>query len=96
LSLKLDVAEANLHEALGNEHPRRRDAVSMFFLRHMQRAAKQGYAVAALGVEAYAEPARFRPSIALVFAQQSAPMIHSLGGSTDAAPRDKRRFAVLC
>ena len=58
IELKLDVAEANLHEALGSEDPRRRDAVSMFFLRHMQRAAKRGYAVAALGVEANAEPAR--------------------------------------
>jgi hypothetical protein len=57
IELKLDVAEANLHEALGSEDPRRRDAVSMFFLRHMQRAAKRGYAVAALGVEANAEPA---------------------------------------
>jgi hypothetical protein len=58
IELKLDVAEANLHEALGSEDPRRRDAVSMFFLRHMQRAAKRGYAVAAAGVEANAEPAR--------------------------------------
>jgi hypothetical protein len=58
IELKLDVAEANLHEALGSEDPRRRDAASMFFLRHMQRAAKRGYAVAALGVEANAEPAR--------------------------------------
>ena len=30
IELKLDVAEANLHEALGSEDPRRRDAVSMF------------------------------------------------------------------
>jgi hypothetical protein len=58
IELKLDVAEANLHEALGSEDPRRRDAVSMFFLRRMQRAAKRGYAVAALGVEANPEPAR--------------------------------------
>ena len=58
IELKLDVAEANLHEALGSEDSRRRDAVSMFFLRHVQRAAKRGYAVAALGVEANAEPAR--------------------------------------
>jgi hypothetical protein len=57
IELKLDVAEANLHDALGSEDPRRRDAVSMFFLRHMRRAAKRGYAVAALGVEANAEPA---------------------------------------
>ena len=58
IELKLDVAEANLHEALGSEDPRRRDVVSMFFLRHTQRAAKRGYAVPALGVEANAEPAR--------------------------------------
>ena len=58
IELKLDVAESNLTEALSSEDPRRRDAVSMFFLRHVGRAAKRGYAIAALGVEANAEPAR--------------------------------------
>jgi hypothetical protein len=47
VELRLDDAEANLHEALHCDDPRRRDAVSMFMLRNSQRAAKRGYAVAA-------------------------------------------------
>ena len=47
VELRLDDAEANLHEALHCDDPRRRDAVSMFLLRNTQRAAKRGYAVAA-------------------------------------------------
>jgi hypothetical protein len=47
VELRLDDAEANLHEALHSDNPRRRDAVSMFMLRNTQRAAKRGYAVAA-------------------------------------------------
>jgi hypothetical protein len=47
IELRLDDAEANLHEALHCDDPRRRDAVSMFLLRNTQRAAKRGYAVAA-------------------------------------------------
>ena len=47
VELRLDDAEANLCEALRCGDPRRRDAVSMFMLRNMQRAAKRGYAVAA-------------------------------------------------
>src|SRR6478736_6277124 len=45
VELRLDEAEANLHQALRSEDPRRRDAVSMFFLRNTQRAAKRGSAV---------------------------------------------------
>src|SRR6478735_130156 len=33
VELRLDDAEANLHEALHSDDPRRRDAVSMFMLR---------------------------------------------------------------
>jgi hypothetical protein len=61
IELKLDVAESNLCEALHSEDPRRRDAVSMFMLRNVGRAAKRGYAVAAAGLEAsasVAEPPR--------------------------------------
>jgi hypothetical protein len=60
VELRLDDAEANLGEALHSGDPRRRDAVSMFMLRNMQRAAKRGYAVAASAVslEVNAEPAR--------------------------------------
>ena len=47
VELRLDDAEANLSEALHCGDPRRRDAVSMFMLRNMQRASKRGYAVAA-------------------------------------------------
>jgi len=47
VELRLDDAEANLHEALRCGDPRRRDTVSMFLLRNTQRAAKRGYAVAA-------------------------------------------------
>ena len=50
VELRLDDAEANLCEALRCGDPRRRDAVSMFMLRNMQRAAKRGYAVAASAV----------------------------------------------
>jgi hypothetical protein len=46
VELRLDDAEANLHQALHSDDPRRRDAVSMFLLRNSQRAAKRGYAVA--------------------------------------------------
>ena len=45
VELRLDDAEANLSEALHCGDPRRRDAVSMFMLRNVQRAAKRGYAV---------------------------------------------------
>ena len=60
VELRLDDAEANLCEALHCGDPRRRDAVSMFMLRNMQRAAKRGYAVAAsaASLEVNAEPAR--------------------------------------
>ena len=47
VELRLDDAEANLSEALHCGDPRRRDAVSMFMLRNVQRAAKRGYSVAA-------------------------------------------------
>jgi hypothetical protein len=47
VELRLDDAEANLREALRCGDPRRRDAISMFMLRNVQRAAKRGYAVAA-------------------------------------------------
>ena len=47
VELRLDDAEANLSEALRCGDPRRRDSVSMFMLRNVQRAAKRGYAVAA-------------------------------------------------
>ena len=47
IELRLDDCEANLHEGLHSDDPRRRDAISMFFLRNTQRAAKRGYAVAA-------------------------------------------------
>jgi hypothetical protein len=47
VELRLDDAEANLHEALRCGDPRRRDAVSMFMLRNTQRASKRGYATAA-------------------------------------------------
>ena len=46
VELRLDAAEANLSEALHCGDPRRRDAISMFMLRNVQRAAKRGYAVA--------------------------------------------------
>lgn len=42
---RLDDCEANLHEALHCDDPRRRDSASMFFLRNVQRAARRGYAV---------------------------------------------------
>lgn len=47
VELRLDDAEANLHEAVHCGDPRRRDVVSMFLLRNTQRASKRGYAVAA-------------------------------------------------
>ena len=47
VELRLDDAEANLHEALHCGDPRRRDAASTFMLRNVQRAAKRGYAVSA-------------------------------------------------
>ena len=47
VELRLDDAEANLSEALRCGDPRRRDSVSMFMLRNVQRAAMRGYAVAA-------------------------------------------------
>ena len=47
VELRLDDAEANLCEALRCDDPRRRDSVSMFMLRNVQRASKRGYAVAA-------------------------------------------------
>ena len=47
IELRLDDAEANLSEALRCGDPRRRDSVSMFMLRNVQRASKRGYAVAA-------------------------------------------------
>ena len=47
VELQLDECEANLREALHCGDPRRRDAVSMFFLRNVHRAAKRGYATAA-------------------------------------------------
>ena len=50
VELRLDDAEANLSEALRCGDPRRRDSVSMFMLRNVQRAAKRGYAVAASAV----------------------------------------------
>ena len=60
VELRLDDAEANLSEALRCGDPRRRDSVSMFMLRNVQRAAMRGYAVAASAVnlEVNAEPAR--------------------------------------
>jgi hypothetical protein len=60
VELRLDDAEANLSEALRCGDPRRRDSVSMFMLRNVQRAAKRGYAVAAsvASLEVNAEPAR--------------------------------------
>ena len=63
VELRLDDAEANLSEALRCGDPRRRDAVSMFMLRNMQRASKRGYAVAAsaasLDVNIDTEPKHF-------------------------------------
>ena len=47
VELRLDDCEANLHQALHSDDPRRRDAVSMFLLRNSQRASKRGYATAA-------------------------------------------------
>jgi hypothetical protein len=47
VELRLDDAEANLHEALRCGDPRRRYAVSMFMLRNTQRASKRGYGTAA-------------------------------------------------
>jgi hypothetical protein len=63
IELKLDVAESNLCEALRSEDPRRRDAVSMFMLRNVGRAAKRGYAVAASGLEASASVAEPKASL---------------------------------
>ena len=63
VELRLDDAEANLSEALRCGDPRRRDSVSMFMLRNVQRAAKRGYAVAAsaasLEVNVDAPPVRY-------------------------------------
>ena len=63
VELRLDDAEANLSEALRCGDPRRRDSVSMFMLRNMQRAAKRGYTVSAsaasLEVNVDAPPARY-------------------------------------
>ena len=56
VELRLDDAEANLSEALRCGDPRRRDAVSMFMLRNVQRAAKRGYAVAVSAASLEAEP----------------------------------------
>ncbi len=47
VELQLDECEANLREGLRSDDPKRRDAISMFFLRNVHRAAKRGYAVAA-------------------------------------------------
>ena len=47
VELQLDECEANLREGLRSDDPKRRDAISMFFLRNVQRAAKRGYATAA-------------------------------------------------
>ncbi len=47
VELRLDDAEANLHEALHCDDPRLRVDVSKFMLRNTQSAAKRGYAVAA-------------------------------------------------
>jgi hypothetical protein len=41
VELRLDYAEANLHEALRCGDPRRRDSVSLFMLRNTQRASKR-------------------------------------------------------
>ena len=64
VELRLDDAEANLHEALRCGDPRRRDAVSMFMLRNTERASKRGYAVAAsaasLEVNIDTEPRNYR------------------------------------
>ena len=63
IELRLDDAESNLCEALRCDDPRRRDAISMFMLRNMQRASKRGYAVAAsaasLEVNVDAPPVRY-------------------------------------
>ena len=63
VELRLDDAEANLCEALHCDDPRRRDSVSMFMLRNVQRASKRGYAVAAsaasLEVNVDAPPVRY-------------------------------------
>ena len=93
IELKLDVAEANLHEALGSEDPRRRDAVSMFFLRHMQRAAKRGYAVAALGVDANAEPAR-PVRYTIRWANEPVDDLAEPGDSEDTVVRDGKRLIM--
>ena len=47
VELDLDASEANLREGLRSDDPKRRDAISMFFLRNVARAAKRGYAAAA-------------------------------------------------
>ncbi len=65
VELQLDECEANLREGLRSDDPKRRDAISMFFLRNVHRAAKRGYAVAAsaasleMTVNANAEPVRY-------------------------------------
>jgi hypothetical protein len=40
---RLDKAEANIHEALHSEDPRRRDAASFFALRNSVRARRRGW-----------------------------------------------------
>ena len=41
VELHLDECEANLREGLRSDDPKRRDAISMFFLRNTQRAARR-------------------------------------------------------
>jgi hypothetical protein len=40
---RLDLAEKNIYEALRGEDPRRRDAASMFTIRHSARARRRGW-----------------------------------------------------
>ena len=77
VELRLDDAEANLCEALRCGDPRRRDAVSMFMLRNMQRASKRGYAVAASAASLEVMPNRAAGSLR-----------RQLGQAGGAGPRD--------
>jgi hypothetical protein len=93
VELKLDDAEANLSEALHCADPRRRDAVSMFMLRNVQRASKRGYAVAAsatsLEVNVDAPPVRYTVRWMNECDSESSPE-----SEADELDRDGRTIAV--
>jgi hypothetical protein len=96
VELRLDAAEANLHQALRSEDPRRRDAVSMFLLRNTQRAAKRGYAVgsgaASLAVSVGGGGGDQAPTV--VWARWMTSDGERRAPAMEEVERDGRRFSV--